>query len=83
MPCPFPYTPAICECSWKETQIEKNTYVQINEETRVAVDSIRRRYNCSYLLLLGKTNLQSFEMSHKKFLLLWNMRLSLLSTALQ
>ena len=41
MPSPFPCNPVICECSWKKTQIEKNIYVQINEETRVAMDSIR------------------------------------------
>ena len=43
----------------------------------------KTRYNCSYLLLLGKRNVQSFEMSYEKFLLLWNMNLSLLSAALQ
>ena len=32
---------------------------------------------------LEKINLQSFEVSYQKFLLLWNTRLSLLSAALQ
>lgn len=43
-----------------------------------------RYLNCSYLSsLLGKINLQSFEISYEKFSLLWKKRLPLLSATLQ
>ena len=42
-----------------------------------------RYHNCSYLVLLGKRNLPSFEISCEKFLLLWNKPLSLLNAVPQ
>ena len=83
MPSPFPCNPVICECSWKKTQIEKNIYVQINEETQVAMDSVR--LDMIIVAIYCYLEKEIYRTLYQKFPLLWNMHLSLslLSAALQ